>query len=71
MAISCARSILVIVSGHQAPAFTVASLATITAGRPSILPSAGDDTGRRRLTIVPVVSDQEPDFQEERSRSIR
>jgi hypothetical protein len=31
-----ARRILVIVSGHHAPAFTVASLATITAGRPSI-----------------------------------
>ena len=33
------RKILVIVSGHQAPALTVASLATITAGRPSIFPS--------------------------------
>src|ERR1041384_1710637 len=32
MAISCARRILVIVSGHHAPALTVASLATITAG---------------------------------------
>ena len=39
MAISCARRILVMVSGHHAPAFTVASFATITAGRPSILPS--------------------------------
>ena len=27
------------VSGHHAPAFTVASLATTTAGRPSILPT--------------------------------
>ena len=36
IAISCARKIFVIVSGHQAPAFTVASFATITAGRPSM-----------------------------------
>src|ERR1035441_6005729 len=34
MATSCARRILVMVSGHHAPAFTVASLATTTAGRP-------------------------------------
>ena len=38
MAISCARRIFGMVSGHQAPAFTVASLATITVGRPSTRP---------------------------------
>ncbi len=38
MAISCARSILVIVSGHHDPAFTVASLATITTSRPATVP---------------------------------
>ena len=47
MAISCARRILVMVSGHQAPAFTVASLATITAGRPSMRAESGDHAGRR------------------------
>src|SRR5438132_696163 len=36
IAISWARRILVMVSGHHAPAFTVASLATITAGLPSM-----------------------------------
>src|ERR1039457_6348977 len=41
MATSCARRILVMVSGHHAPAFTVASLATTTAGRPSTLSRAG------------------------------
>jgi hypothetical protein len=38
MAISCARRPLVTVSGHQEPAFTVASPAMMTAQRPSILP---------------------------------
>ncbi len=38
MAISCARSILRIVSGHQEPALTVASLATMTISRPSTVP---------------------------------
>src|SRR6266571_686405 len=39
IAISCARRIFLIVSGHHEPAFTVASLATTTAGRPAIRPS--------------------------------
>ena len=39
MAISCARRIFGMVSGHHAPAFTVASLATITVGRPSTSPT--------------------------------
>ena len=65
IAISCARRILVMVSGHQAPAFTVASLATMTAGRPSILPDAGDDARGGRLAVVPVVGDQQADFEEE------
>jgi hypothetical protein len=38
MAISCARSILVIVSGHHEPAFTVASLAITTTSRPCTVP---------------------------------
>ncbi len=39
IATSCARSIFVIVSGHQAPAFTVASLATTTTSRPATTPT--------------------------------
>jgi hypothetical protein len=39
IAISWARSILVMVSGHQLPAFTVASLATITTSRPQTSPT--------------------------------
>src|SRR6266566_3461828 len=38
IAISWARSIFLIVSGHQEPAFTVASFATTTTGRPAIRP---------------------------------
>ena len=64
MAISCARRILVMVSGHQAPAFTVASLATTTAGRPSMRAEAGDDAGGGRLAVVAVVGDQQADFEE-------
>ena len=47
IAISWARSILVIVSGHQEPAFTVASFATTTTSRlctrptPVTTPAAG------------------------------
>ncbi len=39
IAISWARSILGIVSGHHEPAFTVASLATTTVSRPSTTPT--------------------------------
>jgi hypothetical protein len=39
MAISCARRILVMVSGHHDPAFTVASFATTTTSRSSTLPT--------------------------------
>ncbi len=39
IAISCARRILVIVSGHHEPAFTVASLATTTTSRPATMPT--------------------------------
>ena len=38
IAISCARRIFLIVSGHHEPAFTVASLATMTTLRPSTTP---------------------------------
>ena len=69
MAISCARRILVMVSGHHAPAFTVASLATITAGRPSILPSPVTTPAAGRLAVVAVVGDQQADFEEERAGS--
>ena len=67
MAISCARRILVMVSGHQAPAFTVASLATMTAGRPSMRAEAGDDAGGGRLAVVLVVGDQQADLEEARA----
>ena len=40
MAISCARRIFLIVSGHHEPAFTVASLATTTHSRPWTRPTA-------------------------------
>ncbi len=56
------------VSGHQAPAFTVASFATITAGRPSMRPRPRDYAGGRRLAVVAVVRDQQADFQEARTR---
>ena len=39
IAISCARRIFLMVSGHQDPAFTVASFATTTRGRPAIVPT--------------------------------
>ena len=39
MAISWARSIFEMVSGHHDPAFTVASLATTTTSRPSTIPT--------------------------------
>src|SRR6476661_7354622 len=39
IAISCARRIFLIVSGHQEPALTVASLATTTTSLPSTLPT--------------------------------
>ena len=39
IATSCARSIFVIVSGHQEPAFTVASFATTTTGLPCTMPT--------------------------------
>ena len=39
IAISWARRIFLIVSGHQEPAFTVASFATTTTGRPPTRPS--------------------------------
>ncbi len=55
------------VSGHQAPAFTVASLATITAGRPSILPRPVTTPAAGRLAVVSVVGDQQADFEEERA----
>ena len=39
IATSWARSILRMVSGHHEPALTVASLATITTGRPATVPT--------------------------------
>src|SRR3972149_6095285 len=46
IATSCARSILVMVSGHQDPALTVASLATITTS-PAATTPAPRATSRR------------------------
>ena len=65
MAISCARRILVMVSGHQAPAFTVASLATITARAAFDFADAGDHARRGGLAVVLVVGDEQADFEEQ------
>ena len=67
MAISCARRILWMVSGHHAPALTVASLATITAGRPSMRAEPGDHARGGRLAVVLVVGDQQADFEKRRA----
>ena len=50
------------VSGHQAPAFTVASLATTTAGRPSILPTPVTTPAAGACAVVPIVGDQQADL---------
>ena len=57
-----------IVSGHHEPAFTVASLATITTSRPCDDPEPGDDAGGRRLAVVLVVRDEQPDLEKARAR---
>ena len=56
------------VSGHHAPAFTVASLATITAGRAFDAADAGDHARRGRLAVVLVIGDQQADFEEHGAR---
>ena len=56
------------VSGHHAPAFTVASLATMTAGAAFDLADPRDHAGSGRLAVVLVVSDQQADFEETRAR---
>ncbi len=66
IAISCARKIFWMVSGHHAPALTVASLATIDGRAPFDAANPGDYSGSGRLSIVLVVSQQEPDFEEHR-----
>ncbi len=66
IAISCARSIFLIVSGHHDPALTVASFATTTTWRPQTLRDSGDDTGGRRLALVFVVGDEETDLEKAR-----
>ncbi len=68
MAISCARRILVTVSGHQEPALTVASLATMIGGAAFDFADAGDDACARRLAIILIVGDQQADFEERRAR---
>ena len=65
MAISWARRILVMVSGHHAPAFTVASLATTTAGRPSMRPIPVTTPAAGRLALVAVIGDQQANFEKE------
>src|SRR5437773_6284871 len=67
IAISCARSIFLIVSGHQEPAFTVASFATTTTGRPAIRPSR-DHAGTGRLPIVLIGGHEQADFEPGRDR---
>ena len=68
IAISCARRIFLIVSGHQEPAFTVASLATTTTSRPCDDADAGDDAGAGRLAVVLVVRDEQADLEPGRTR---
>ena len=63
IAISCARRILVIVSGHHDPALTVASFATTTTSRPPTLPTHGDHACGWRFAVVPVVGDEQPDLE--------
>ena len=55
------------VSGHQEPAFTVASPAMITAWRPSIIPMPVIDAEAGGFAIVLVVGQQESDFEERRA----
>ena len=52
------------VSGHHAPAFTVASLATITVGRAFDAADSGDHPRGGRLAFIPVVRDQQANFEE-------
>ena len=56
------------VSGHQEPAFTVASLATTTTSRPSTTPDAGDHAGAGRLAVVLVVGHQQAELEPGRAR---
>ncbi len=64
IAISCARSIFLIVSGHHDPALTVASFATTTTWRPRDARDSGDDAGGGRLAVVLVVRDEQADLEE-------
>ena len=56
------------VSGHQEPAFTVASLATTTTSRPSTTPDAGDDARAGRLAVVLIVRHQQAELEPGRAR---
>ncbi len=67
IAISCARRIFLIVSGHHEPAFTVASFATTTTGAAVHDADAGDDAGGGRLAVVLVVRDEQADLDEARA----
>src|SRR5690242_18176830 len=76
MATSCARRIFVIVSGHQEPAFTVASFATTTTGRrwitptPVTTPAAGAwPSYRSYATSSPSSTKREPTSHSRSTRS--
>ena len=55
------------VSGHQAPAFTVASLATTIAG-PFDLARARNHPRPGSLPVILIVCDQQADFEKHRTR---
>ncbi len=62
IAISCARRIFLIVSGHHEPALTVASLATTTTSRPPTRPTAVTTPAAGAAAVVLVVGDEQADL---------
>ena len=66
MATSCILTILGTVSGHQAPALTVESLATIGDRSSADTPDSGDDAGGGGLSVIKVPGNEQADLQEER-----
>ena len=55
------------VSGHQEPALTVASLATTTTSRPSTTPTPVMTPAAGRLAVVLVVGDQQAELEPRRA----
>ena len=66
IAISWARRILVIVSGHHDPALTVASLATTTTVRPDTTPTPVMTPADGASPSVAIIGHQQSDFQPRR-----